>query len=254
MRRSAIRPTAGKPRFRPPAEPESRSVGFSLIEVIVVVAVIAILAAVAMPVVDLVQSRARGEATLQGMEALRDALDSYFIDHLAFPSALTDLETGGYITGGFAPGAAFRDAWGTNFVYQPGPTSVLLRSLGPDQTDAAPNLDLTVDGTRHLQDRTRDDLQTIHLGLRNYESRRLSDSLQVLPPVWFDAGNPTTCALGILVHAGYLLNSTRYTKDAWGSAYIYRGSPADYVQSPNLVEAGKRLGTSGGSAPGGAFP
>ncbi len=229
------------------------SPGFSLIELIVVVAVIAILASVAIPVVDLVQNRARGEATLQGMEALRDALDSYFLDHLAFPAALADLETGGYITGGFAAGAAFRDAWGVAYVYRPSATSVQVESLGPDQTDAAPNLQLVVDGTRHLQARTRDDMQTIHLALRNYEAQRMSvgadSTLTPLPPVWFDAGNPTSCAIGVLIQRGYLLNSTRYTTDAWGSGYVYRGSPADYVQSLNLVEAGKRLGLSGGTEP-----
>jgi hypothetical protein len=192
------------------------------------------------------------------MEALRDALDSYFTDHLAFPATLAELETSGYITGGFAPGAAFRDAWGTDYVYQPGATAVQVQSLGPDRTDAAPNLPLIVDGTRHLQARTRDDLQTIHLGLRNYESRRMSDSLQALPSTavipWFDAAAPLNCAFGILVTKGYLLNSTRYTKDAWGSAYIYLGSPADYVKSPNLVEAGKRLGAPSGPDPAGVSP
>jgi prepilin-type N-terminal cleavage/methylation domain-containing protein len=238
----------------PSAEPKDRPEGFSLIEVIVVVAVIAILASVAIPVVDLVQSRARGEATLQGMETLRDALDSYFIDHLAFPATLADLETGGYVAGGFAPGAAFRDAWGTDYVYEPGATTVVVRSLGPDQTETAPNLQLTVDGTRHLQARTRVDLETIHLGLHNYESRRMSDSLQALPAVWFDAADPVNCAFGLLVQKGYLLNSARYTKDSWGSPYVYRGSPADYVKSPHLTEAGKMLGASSGPGPAGGSP
>jgi len=229
---------------------EGRQRGFTLIEVIVVVAVIAILASVAVPVVDLVQSRARGDATRQGMEALGEALESHFIDRLQFPAQLADLAPAGYIAGGFAPDAAFRDAWGAAYVYEPGTDRALVRSLGPDQTEAEPNLDLVVDGTRHLIARTRDDMQTIHIALRNYESRRVLDMLAPLPAVWFDEQAAASSALGILIQSGYLANSTRYLADAWGSAYQYAGTPADMVRSVHVASGGP-VGDLGGQGGGG---
>jgi len=228
--------------MRPTPAPIGRSRatrGFSLVELIVVVAVISILAAVAVPVVDLVQNRARGEATQAGMEALGQALEAYFADQLVFPAKLKDLETKGYLAGGFATGYVLKDSWGTTFKYKRKATTATVTSYGPDKSSQAPNLALTVDGTRFLQSRTRDDMQTIHIALRNYEARRILDSLATLPADWHAAAAPQASALGLVVQAGYLPNSTRYAKDAWGDEYVYGGSPADFVRSLNVAESGK---------------
>ena len=219
--------------------------GFSLIELIVVVAVISILAAVAVPVVDLVQSRARGEATQAGMEALGQALESYFTDQLSFPPKLQDLEESGYLAGGFSSGYVLKDAGAAPFGYRANDARATVTSYGPDKAEAEPNLDLVVDGTRFLLARTRDDLQTIHTSLRNYESRRMLDSLPALPAVWYQKEDPKDSALGILIQRGFLPNTTRYSADAWGDVYDYGGSPADYVRSKHLNVAAMVAGAGG---------
>lgn len=207
---------------------------FTLIEIIIVLAVLGVLAGVAVPTVDLLQSKARSRATVEAMSALEDALDGYFEDHLRYPDALADLEAGGYVRSRFASGDVFLDGWGHPLVYSASGITCTLESFGPDQIDSARNYELTLDGTPHLRARTRDDMKTIHVGLRSYESLRLEAGLQPLPSLWYhpDAGVPS--ALGILIEDGYLPNRIRYATDAWGEVYEYGGSPADFVSSSNL--------------------
>lgn len=210
--------------------------GFSLIEVIIVVAVISVLAAVAVPVVDLVQSRARTEATLRELEAYREALEGYFQDHLRFPESLAVLVDEGYITGGFHPDGATRDAWGTPYLYRRGTNEVMVYSLGPNRTADEPNLIMHVIGVRYLRESTRRDMETISIALRNYERMRVADGLPDLRPLWWDRGDPRHSALGVLILEGLLPNTMDYVTDAWGDAYRYTGSPADFVQSGNVGE------------------
>ncbi len=208
--------------------------GFSLIEVIIVVAVISVLAAVAVPVVDLVQSRARTEATLRELEAYQEALEGYFQDHLRFPESLAVLVDEGYITGGFYPDGATRDAWGTPYLYRRGTHEVMVYSLGPNKTADEPNLIMHVIGVRYLRESTRRDMQTISIALRNYERIRITDGLPDLPSTWWNSGSPASSALGRLIGEGLLPNIGRYASDAWGDGYRYTGSPADFVQSRNM--------------------
>ncbi len=222
--------------------------GFTLIELIVVVAVIAILAAVAVPMVDVVQTRARSDSTLEEMSSLRTALESYYADHLAFPATLDGLEQDGRIASAFRSGDAFQDGWGNAYTWQPGAETATVTSFGPDQTAADPNLTLTVDGRRFLIERTRDDMETIHIALRNYESVRVQSGLDPLPGTWYDAASAAQSALGRLVAAGDLPNSTRYAADAWGAIYIYDGTPADRVRSRTLDGAGGGSTIGGGGS------
>ncbi len=198
------------------------------------VAVISVLAAVAVPVVDLVQSRARTEATLRELEAYREALEDYFGDHLRFPEDLAVLVDEGYITGGFRPDGATRDAWGTPYLYRRGTHEVMVYSLGPNKTVDEPNLIMHVKGVRFLRERTRRDMETIGIALRNYERMRIADGLPDLPVPWWNRGPRRNSALGRLIEEGLLPNIERYATDAWGDAYRYTGSPADFVQSRNM--------------------
>lgn len=208
--------------------------GFSLIEVIVVVAVMAVVAAVAVPMVDVLQRRERGDATLSEMQGLQKGLEAYFEEQLAFPPALSDLATGGYIAGGFSASDPVQDAWGTNYVYTPAATTASLRSYGPDLSNAAPNYDLAIDGTRFLRARTMGDLSTLENALRNYEARRVPDALPPLPATWYNPGSPGTSALGVLIARGYVANDLRYASDAWGSGYSYLGTPSTTLASAHV--------------------
>ena len=84
-----------------------------------------------------------------------------------------------------------------------------------------------------MPQRTRDDMKTIHVALRNYESQRISVGLADLPSTWYSTGGGST-ALALLIGEGYLPNQLRYAVDAWGTAYVYTGSPADQVTSTHL--------------------
>ncbi len=207
--------------------------GFSLIEMIVVIAIMAVLAGVAVPTVDLLQTRTRSNRTVDQMEVLKSSLDEYFVDHLGYPAQLDDLETDGYISSSFGAGDAFLDGWGNGFTYATTGTSAAVSSLGPDQVASADDIDLNVDGSPILRTRTRENMATIHLALQRYEDARIDSGLPVLPSQWFDA-NPLACALGLLVTHGYIENDSRYQADAWGSEFAFTGSPDVHVASVNL--------------------
>lgn len=212
----------------------ARNAGFTLLEVILVVAILAMVAAVAVPTVDLLQNRQRSDVTVEKMSKLKIALEDFYQDRLQFPAKLGTLEEEGYIASDFGTGDAFLDGWGNGLSYQMGATTASLTSLGVDQIDSKQNIVLTVDGTRFLLSRTRDDMTTIHTALRNYEAQRVSDELPDLPKKWWQSKKPQKSAMGLLIKHGYLANSTRYVADAWGDTYEYDGSPADYVTSKNV--------------------
>ena len=211
----------------------SRASGFSLIEVIVVIAILAVMAGVAVPTVDLLQTRARSDRTVEQMEVLKEALQDYFVDHLSYPGALSDLEGDGYILSSFGAGDAFLDGWGNGLDYEKTGSRVVVTSLGPDQTPSPDDIVLAVDGRRILRVETRQNIATIHLALEQYQADRDDLGLLPLPALWYDA-NPSACAMGILVGDGYLANDPRFRADAWGTDFLYAGSPSVHVTSENM--------------------
>ncbi|MEZ4649100.1 MAG: type II secretion system protein GspG [Candidatus Eisenbacteria bacterium] len=207
--------------------------GFSLIELIVVIAIMAVLAGVAFPTVDILQTRARSDRTVEQLQALETALEEYFLDHLRYPDQLADLETDGYIVSSFTAGDAFLDGWGNGLVYRKTGFRVNLTSRGPDQTDSPDDIDLTIDGQRILRAETRENMKTIHRALGLYQAEYASLGLPPLPALWYHA-DPALCAMGILVVNGYLTNDSRYRSDAWNDDYGYLGSPSVHVTSINM--------------------
>lgn len=211
-----------------------RQSGFSLIEVIVVIAIMAVIAGIAIPMVDMGLERERGNATLNEMDGLKDALLAYFEDHLAFPAALADLTAGGYIAARFQDSDVWTDAWGGDYVYSVSGTDATLTSYAADRTATAPNYVLTLSGVTFLRSHTVADMETIHRGLAGYEARRVPESLAALPTTWWDVNAPATSAMGMLIASGQLENSIRFATDAWGDGYAFAGSPADRVTSTHL--------------------
>ncbi|MCA9753752.1 MAG: type II secretion system protein GspG, partial [Gemmatimonadetes bacterium] len=196
--------------------------------------VIAIVASIAVPLAAVMEDRARLQATREELGHLSDALLSYWEDRGAFPDSLPELETGGYVSGQTDPDGYRRDAWHRDYTYARAGLSATLASSGPDFSfGTADDVDLLVTAAAVAREETRDELATIHVALRNYETQRVPALLPDLPSHW-DVQGATPGAFSELVAEGLLPNEIRFLTDAWGSTYVYGGTPADYVVSPNL--------------------
>jgi general secretion pathway protein G len=208
--------------------------GFTMLEMIVVVAVIAILASIAVPLTTVFEDRARTGATEEEMRSLEDALVAWYEDHGSFPADLDSLTTGGYLAGDTDPLGHRKDAWYSDYAYVPAGMVAGLASPGADRASATAD-DITRQVTAGVVARaeTRDEMETIHVALRNYETIRIPSSLPSLPNHW-DVQGVTPGAFQDLVAEGLLPNDTRFLTDSWGSTYVYNGTPEDWVASTGL--------------------
>ena len=214
--------------------PSPGSRGFTMFELIVVIAIIAVLASIVVPLAGVFDDRAREDATEKEMKGIEQALVAWYEDHGSFPADLDSLESGGYLADGFEPGGHDTDAWNNAYVYTVAGMTAGLVSPGIDRVGATgDDLTLTVRASMHAREETRDEIGTIHVALRNYESRRITDGLPNLPNHWPDQGG-TDGAFQELVDEGLLPDEVRFLTDSWGSSYAYGGTPSDYVSSPNL--------------------
>jgi len=208
--------------------------GFTMIEVIVVVAVIAILASIVAPMATMMEDRARLKATREEMDNLGNALLSYYGDNGVYPDSLGQLAVDGYLGGQLDTDAYSSDAWFNDYDYTQAGLSATVISAGPDFTLSTPD-DVTrvVAAAVVAREETRDEIGTIHVALRNYETIRVPNLLPDLPPHW-DVQGATPGAFQELVGEGLIPNEIRFLTDSWGSTYAYGGTPQDYVVSPNL--------------------
>lgn len=72
--------------------------GFTLVELMVVVVILGILVAIAVPVYNATTSNAETRACQANIRTLNGTCSQYRIDKNAYPSALTDLVSNGYLT------------------------------------------------------------------------------------------------------------------------------------------------------------
>jgi prepilin-type N-terminal cleavage/methylation domain-containing protein len=208
--------------------------GFTMLEMIVVVAVIAVLASIAIPLAAIFEDRAREEATEREMQSLEKALVAWYEDHDSFPADLDSLVDNGYLAAGLDSLGHSQDAWFNDYVYTPTSMTANLRSWGIDRTaSTSDDLLLQVSAGASARAETRDEMETIHVALRNYESVRVVSSLPSLPNHW-DVSGPTDGAFQMLISEGLIPNEVRFLTDSWGSTYAYAGTPSDAVASPGL--------------------
>ena len=71
--------------------------GFSLLELIVVLTLVGLLVGIALPMYKDATQRAREAALKQDLQRMREAIDEYYTDRVAYPQALEDLVTAGYL-------------------------------------------------------------------------------------------------------------------------------------------------------------
>ncbi len=156
--------------------------GFTLLEVLVVLAILSVFAGIVGTVIGTSILSTEIEASEEGMEALKEALLSYYADVDGFPTAtgdaeidLADLVTdpgvggwdGPYISAGFENNDFVKDAWKRTLAYShsPGASSCTLTSNGPDGIYGnSDDLVMTIDATavyKRKVDRIRMELEIV---------------------------------------------------------------------------------------------
>lgn len=212
-----------------------RREGFTFLEIVVVVAILTILAGIAVPMGARTVIRAKREATRAEMQRISEALLAHFEVESGWPKGLQTLIDDGYIGGGFDATEAIQDEWGTPYVFEAKGSVATLRSLGADKVESKDDEILAIDARPTLRSITLDEMETIHVALRSYEIERGKGNLGDLPADWLgDEKLGVKGALDLLVEEGYLPGKAVYAADAWGVAYTYGGSPADFVTSGSL--------------------
>lgn len=140
-----------------------KSLGFTLIEVIVAMTIVSIMAAVLVPISYKIWDAQKEELTLSRMETLKKAMvgdpvlyqngirtDYGFVgDNGELPETLSELIP--YLSGGFNPATYNLDAWGGELIYttsQEGASgrysAATLVSNGPDPFSETDNLEVTI--------------------------------------------------------------------------------------------------------------
>jgi general secretion pathway protein G len=194
--------------------------GFTLLEVIVVLAIVSIFAGIVGTVIGTTVLNTEMGVTEDRMEALKDALLSYYADTDRFPDAtgnggadlgaLIDRHNvaawrGPYISSGFENGDFTRDAWKRVFLYrhEPGTTKCSVISAGPDgMPGTEDDMPLSIDATavyRRKADRVRRELEVIKAAAQAYAA---------------DNGGAYPEGIGDLFDGRYLSDES-YRNDEW---------------------------------------
>ena len=98
-RRAESRPAASPPTpaGRPKATGAGAAAGWTLIELVVVVSLMSTLVAIAMVGYGTAVTRTREAVLKENLFRMRDAIDQFYADRQAYPAALEDLVTYGYV-------------------------------------------------------------------------------------------------------------------------------------------------------------
>jgi prepilin-type N-terminal cleavage/methylation domain-containing protein len=217
-------------RSRPNANRNCRSLGFTLLEIIIVVAILSILAGVAVPVVQKTIATAARKATREELNVLSNAALEYCRDTNSCPLTIIDLErnplradsvgwAGPYVAGAIAASSTKTgyevDGWSRDSrVVRT--TQWTITSAGDDsEFDDADDIAITVDLTPVRREKTLAKLATINQAITFYNG-----AYQATSPLPSDY--PT--ALNRLVTTGFLPDSASFSRDAWNT--VFTADPA----------------------------
>ncbi len=216
--------------------------GFTLLEVLVVLAILSVFAGIVGTVIGTSILSTEIEASEEGMEALKEALLSYYADVDGFPTAtgdaeidLADLVTdpgvggwdGPYISAGFENNDFVKDAWKRTLAYShsPGASSCTLTSNGPDGIYGnSDDLVMTIDATavyKRKVDRIRMELEIVKAAAQAYAANN-----------GFYPGS-----IGDLF-AGSYLSDESYRRDEWLNEYR--------VEANQFISYGPDMALGGG--------
>jgi general secretion pathway protein G len=218
-----------------------RGDGFALLEVIVFLAAVTAIVAVAIPTLGKSDRQDSADEAIREMDAIEQAIVTYFRDVEAYPATLDDLVTkpagatswmGPYVRKDFADREAAQDGW----KYDPwrsaydlvtvSATVRELRSRGPNREDdggAGDDLVRTIDANPILWVVTKQEMWTVNNAIATYNATEA--------PPWLS--HEYTAALNKLEAKGLLPQGSapkfRYRYDAWGQWYFTIGSPPTAV-------------------------
>ena len=104
-------------------DPEPRSRGFTLLELMIALSVVLILASFAIPAYYLAIQRAREAVLRQDLYTLRSLVDEFTVDKQHPPASLQELVEAGYLRGGIPvdPITASAETWRVDIEDVPGP-------------------------------------------------------------------------------------------------------------------------------------
>lgn len=128
-----------------------RTLGFTLIELIVVVAIIGILATIAVPAMRTAPQRAREAALKEDLFTLRSCLDQFHADRGRYPTSLDEMVTMGYLRGApVDPVTNSKDSWVVVYEQPTGGEDERQKEAGQGIIDIHSGSDqLALDGTRY---------------------------------------------------------------------------------------------------------
>jgi len=223
-----------------------KSLGFTLLEIVVAVSIMVLLAGVAVPVTAAMVRSAKSEATSKRLEVIAGGVEAYFRDTLRFPGDLDSLGADDGVAGWKGPylhdnfvastngsGSYVEDDFGTAIlVADPTPTTLDLVSAGSDRVvDSADDLVRRVNVLPILRAVTQQRIDIFNAGILAYNRNR-SASSSGLPA---DVGD----AFSQLVSEGYLPNDSGYRFDAWGAELI----PDPPSQAPMVAVSSSNMST-----------
>ncbi len=226
---------------------EYRIRGFTFIEIIVVMGIMALLATLSLPLVDLLRSTQKENATKEEMENIISAIESYYEIEGDWPESLDALVESEppYMSRGFYENDYKEDSWINPYDYDS--DTLTLYSWGRDETDNQGSYDTDIvytivappSKTYRKENANREKMEAVSRALMNYysdmhtfpvSSRGTRDALSML----LENVNGNEWWNGPYISG---VSEEEIAVDAWGSAVRYRYEPEYDAFSCELIDS-----------------